>query len=72
MKKFAADIAQNDQENVFYKPSERKSGFPEFRLLSHRPFPKFCAKIVNDWLNHKSYRKIDLETPFPTAEIPHE
>ena len=61
VKKFAADIAQSDLDNIYYKSPKRKSAFPEFRLLSHRPFPKLCVKILNDWLNQKSYRKADKQ-----------
>jgi hypothetical protein len=61
IKKFAKDIAESDHDDIYYKSSKRKSDFPEFRLLSHRPFPKLCTKIVDDWLNQKSYRKSDKQ-----------
>ncbi|UJR11109.1 hypothetical protein I4U23_015291 [Adineta vaga] len=61
VKKFAADIALNDPTNVFYKASKYQSAFPEFRFLSHRSFPELCVKIINDWLNQKSYRKTDRQ-----------
>ncbi|CAF3342468.1 unnamed protein product [Rotaria socialis] len=61
VKKFAVNISQSDQNDLYYKSPERKSGFPEFRLLSYGPFPKLCAKIANDWLNQRSYRKTDQQ-----------
>ncbi|CAF1052665.1 unnamed protein product [Rotaria sp. Silwood1] len=61
VKKFAADIVQTDSDDICYKPPKRKSAFPEFRLLSDRPFPKLSATIANDWLNQKSYRQMDKQ-----------
>ncbi|UJR09954.1 hypothetical protein I4U23_014177 [Adineta vaga] len=61
VKNFAADIALNDATNVIYKASTYRSAFPEFRFLSHRSFPELCVKIINDWLNQKSYRKEDRQ-----------
>ncbi|CAF4676762.1 unnamed protein product [Rotaria sp. Silwood1] len=61
VKKFAADIVQTDSDDICYKPSKRKSAFPEFRLLSDLPFPKLSATIANDWLNQKSYRQMDKQ-----------
>ncbi|CAF4113732.1 unnamed protein product [Rotaria sp. Silwood2] len=61
VKKFAADIAQSDPDDICYKSSKGKSAFPEFRLLSHQPFPKLSTKIMHDWLNQKSYRKTDKQ-----------
>ncbi|CAF5067084.1 unnamed protein product [Rotaria sp. Silwood1] len=48
VKKHAADISKCFYENVYYKPSERKSTFSQFRLQSYEPFPLLCQKIAND------------------------
>ncbi|CAF1564062.1 unnamed protein product [Rotaria sp. Silwood1] len=48
VKKYAADISKCFYENICYKPSERKSTFPQFRLQSYEPFPLLCQKIAND------------------------
>jgi hypothetical protein len=58
-KQHAANIAQEYTEDVFYKEAERPSNFSEFRLLSHRPFPELCKRIVNDWIREKSYHQED-------------
>jgi hypothetical protein len=61
VKNHAQDIATDFNEEVCYKPSERKSSFPQFRLQSHQPFPSLCEKIANDWLNNRSYRESERE-----------
>jgi hypothetical protein len=61
VKKIAVDIVESDRDDIYYRSPKRKSAFPEFRLLSHRPFPKLCSEIINDWLNQKSYRKTDQQ-----------
>ncbi|CAF3684152.1 unnamed protein product [Rotaria sp. Silwood1] len=48
VKKHAADISKCFYENVYYKPSERKSTFPQLRLQSYEPFPLLCQNIAND------------------------
>jgi hypothetical protein len=57
----ATNIAQQYTNDIFYKPSDRQSNFPEFRLLNHRPFPELCQRIANDWLNQKSYHQSDQQ-----------
>ncbi|CAF5134940.1 unnamed protein product, partial [Rotaria sp. Silwood1] len=47
-KKHAADISKCFYANVYYKPSERKSTFPQFCLQTFEPFPLLCQKIAND------------------------
>ncbi|CAF3595516.1 unnamed protein product [Rotaria sp. Silwood1] len=59
VKKHAEDISKCFNENVCYKPSERKSAFPQFRLQSHEPFPLLCEKIANDWIDSRNYRYTD-------------
>ncbi|CAF1024726.1 unnamed protein product [Adineta steineri] len=61
VKTFALDIIQSYPNDIYYKSPKSKSAFPEFRLLSHRPFPDLSAKIISDWLSKKSYRKIDKQ-----------
>ena len=62
VKKFALEIFQSDRDDIYYKSPKGSNGFPEFRLLSHRPFPKLCTKIVHDWFNQKSYRKTEKQS----------
>ena len=57
VKKHAKDISKMFEQDVYYKPSERKSVFPQFRLLSNQPFETLCQKIANDWLSEKHYRQ---------------
>ncbi|CAM4959090.1 unnamed protein product [Rotaria socialis] len=66
VKKHAQDISNRFSEDVFYKPLERKSSFPQFRLQSHQPFSLLSQMIVDDWLNQRSYRYEDekLIRPF--------
>ena len=64
VKRWAEDIARDDENEVFYRAAERQSAFPHFRLLSHRPFSSLCSKIATDWLNRKSYRKSDQQCLF--------
>ena len=61
VKRCAAEIARDDQSDTYFQSSERPSGFPQFRLLSHRPFPALCTRIANEWLNRGSYRKTDQQ-----------
>ncbi|CAF4842336.1 unnamed protein product, partial [Rotaria sp. Silwood1] len=61
VKQHAASIAESYENDVCYKASTKSSHFPEFRLLSERPFLKLCENIANDWLNNKDYRQIDKE-----------
>ncbi|UJR19100.1 hypothetical protein I4U23_022231 [Adineta vaga] len=61
VKNHAEDIARNFNEDVCYKSSERKSSFPQFRLQSQKPFLFLCKKLVNDWLNNRSYRESEKE-----------
>ena len=61
VKRFANEIAEHDPVNVFYKLSDRPSAFPEFRFLSHESYPILCEKLVDYWLNQRSYRKFDRE-----------
>ncbi|CAF5159710.1 unnamed protein product [Rotaria sp. Silwood1] len=48
VKKHAVNISKCFYVNVCYKPSERESTFPQFRLQSYEPFPLLCQKIAND------------------------
>ncbi|CAF4349773.1 unnamed protein product [Rotaria sp. Silwood2] len=59
VKQHATSIATEFNDDVSYKVSERKSSFPEFRLLNHQPFPELCKRIAKDWLNQKSFRQSD-------------
>ncbi|CAF3758362.1 unnamed protein product [Rotaria sordida] len=61
VKQHAANIAQQYNDDVFYKAAERQSSFPEFRLLNHRPFLELCRRIASDWINQKSYRQLDQQ-----------
>ncbi|CAF3890068.1 unnamed protein product, partial [Rotaria sp. Silwood1] len=61
VKEHAANIAQQYNDDVFYKESEHQSRFPEFRLVNHRPFLELCRRIANDWTNQKSYRQLDQQ-----------
>ncbi|CAF1315107.1 unnamed protein product [Rotaria sordida] len=61
VKKHAATIAKQYGDDVFYKPSTHQSHFPEFRLLSHQPFPTLCKLILNEWLSQRSFRQNDLQ-----------
>ncbi|CAF3750887.1 unnamed protein product, partial [Rotaria sordida] len=58
-KKHAVDISKCCCENVYYKSSERKSTFPQFRLQSSEPFSLLCQKIANDWIDSRNYRYTD-------------
>ncbi|CAF0917324.1 unnamed protein product [Didymodactylos carnosus] len=77
VKKYAADISKLFAEHVCYRPSKLKSVFPQFHLQSDEPFPVLCEKIVNDWLNQRSYRQVDkqiiwsfiLETKFSVDDL---
>ncbi|CAF1602061.1 unnamed protein product, partial [Adineta ricciae] len=57
VKRHAADISNEFEKNVCYKPSERKSAFPQFRLQSSTPFRSLRERIVKDWLRTRNYRK---------------
>lgn len=59
VKRYAADISSKFEKDVCYKPSERKSGFPQFRLQSSTPFQFLCECIVKDWLHTRNYHKND-------------
>ncbi|CAF1080146.1 unnamed protein product [Adineta steineri] len=59
VKKHAEEIAKRFSEEVCYKPTERKSAFPQLRLQSHHPFLSLCQKIANDWINTRNYRNED-------------
>ncbi|CAF1073549.1 unnamed protein product, partial [Rotaria magnacalcarata] len=61
VKQHATSIATDFNDDISYKVSERKSTFPEFRLLNHRPFPELCKRIAKDWLNQKNFRQLDEE-----------
>jgi hypothetical protein len=61
VKKHAADISKNFNKEVCYKPCERKSAFPQFRLLRIQPFLVLCQKIANDWLSEKDYLQDDVK-----------
>ena len=61
IKNIATDFANSDQINIYYRSSEQKSGFPQFRLLTYRPFRNLCIQIAQDWLSRKRYRKIDTQ-----------
>ncbi|UJR20208.1 hypothetical protein I4U23_023339 [Adineta vaga] len=56
VKKHAAEISRTFTNEVCYKPPERKSAFPQFRLQSQVPFPQLCKNIADDWLNQRSLR----------------
>jgi hypothetical protein len=62
VKHHAASIAEKYSDDVFYKTSERRSSFSEFRLLTHRPFAELCQRIAHDWLNQKNYHPIDQQS----------
>ncbi|CAF1305635.1 unnamed protein product [Rotaria sordida] len=59
VKKHSADISKDFSEKVYYKLSERKSAFPQFRLQSSEPFLLLCQKIANDWFDSRNYRYTD-------------
>ncbi|CAF3839520.1 unnamed protein product [Rotaria sp. Silwood1] len=61
VKKHAAEISKCFCENVCYKPSERKSAFPQFRLQSNEPFSLLCQKIAHDWIDSRNYRYADKQ-----------
>ncbi|CAF3980773.1 unnamed protein product, partial [Didymodactylos carnosus] len=61
VKQHTANIAQQYNDDIFYKVSERQSSFAEFRLLNHRPFPELCQRITKDWINQKNYRQTDRQ-----------
>ncbi|CAF3943565.1 unnamed protein product [Rotaria sordida] len=61
VKQHAANIAQQYNDDVYYKAAERQRSFPEFRLLNHRPFQELCRRIASDWINQKSYRQLDQQ-----------
>ncbi|CAF5038438.1 unnamed protein product, partial [Rotaria socialis] len=44
VKQHAEDVSRMFQEKTCYKSPERKSGFPQFRLQAHEPFPLLCQK----------------------------
>ncbi|CAF1685466.1 unnamed protein product, partial [Adineta ricciae] len=57
VKMHAEQISMDFQEDVCYKPAERKSAFPQFRLQSHKPFSTLCKKIADDWLSTRPHRQ---------------
>ncbi|CAF3218262.1 unnamed protein product, partial [Rotaria socialis] len=59
VKKHAEDVSRMFQEKACYKSPERKSGFPQFRLQAHEPFPLLCQKIASDWIDSRNYRYAD-------------
>jgi hypothetical protein len=61
VKKYAADISKQFNEEVCYQASARKGTFPQFRLQSQHPFPTLCKNIANDWINNRNYRPVDTE-----------
>ena len=61
VKQHASIITQQYKDDVSYRAPERQSSFPEFRLLNSRPFTELCRRIANDWIDQKSYRKLDQQ-----------
>ncbi|CAF3964773.1 unnamed protein product [Adineta steineri] len=61
VKKHAAEISNRFSEKVCYKPSERKSAFPQFRLQSHHPYSVLCENIAHDWIESRNCRNTDKE-----------
>ena len=62
VKKYAADIFQKFNEDVFYKPSKRQSAFPQIRLQSHQSYELLCDKIAQDWIEgNGSYLREEKE-----------
>ncbi|CAF0959459.1 unnamed protein product [Adineta steineri] len=62
VKQHAANISNEFDKDVCYKPSERKSAFPQFRLQSSTPFRSLCEYIVKDWLRTRNYHENDEES----------
>ncbi|CAF3359385.1 unnamed protein product [Rotaria sp. Silwood2] len=60
VKQNAHDIAECYKNDVYYKPSQCKSAFSDFRLLSHQPYGKLCKIIAENCINQKNYRPSDL------------
>ncbi|CAF4143622.1 unnamed protein product, partial [Rotaria magnacalcarata] len=54
VKKYAEDVSRLFEEKTCYKSSKRTSGFPQFRLQSHEPFPLLCRKIAKDWIESRN------------------
>ena len=74
VKKYAAAVFDDFKEDVSYKPPERKSAFPHFRLQSQKPFGPLCESVANAWIETKNYRQMEqgMILPFilePTASI---
>ena len=61
VKKYAENIFHSFNENIFYKPAERKSSFPQIRFQSDEPYSFLCEYIANDWINLSSYRQEDRQ-----------
>ncbi|CAF1324840.1 unnamed protein product [Adineta steineri] len=61
VKKHAATISDHFGKEICYKPSPRKSAFPEFRLRSHPPFSLLCETIANDWIQNRNYRHTERQ-----------
>ena len=59
VKRHAQHISNQFREDVSYKPSERKSSFPQFRLQSSTPYQSLCECIVKDWLRTRNYHEND-------------
>ena len=59
VKKHAATIANDYTDEVCYKPSERKSAFPQLRLQSSQPFSLLCEKIAKSWIKNRNYPHVD-------------
>ena len=59
VKKNSEDIFKLYNEEVCYKPSERKSAFPEFRLQSQQSYGLLCKIIAHNWIDSGNYHYTD-------------
>ena len=61
VKRHASTIAQQFTEDVFYKPAQGVSHFPQIRLIRDRPYRDFCERIAHDWFDEQQFRRAERE-----------
>ena len=61
VKQNAPIIVQIYENHVFYKSTNSRSHFPEFRLLTREPFSTLSKLILDEWFKLKSFHQNDFQ-----------
>ncbi|CAF4951552.1 unnamed protein product [Rotaria sp. Silwood1] len=69
VKKHAVNISKCFYVNVCYKPSERESTFPQFRLQSYEPFPLLYKLIILSFILEAHSSVEYLVHKFPRLDL---